>query len=176
MNGNPLQSRAVPLHQQFGFSYISALIFVAVIGITLTTGSKYWSTIIKRERETELFFRGDQIYKAIESYYKATPQGKTAQYPSSFKDLLKDPRYSAPRRHLRKLYEDPMSEDGQWGIIMASKGQLKGVFSKSEEKPLKSGNFPSIYEEFEKAQTYSDWKFVYTPEKQKNLPGQGSKQ
>jgi len=168
MNGNLHHSKTLSLlHRQVGFSYISALILVAVIGITLTTGSRYWSTIMKRERETELLFRGNQIYKAIESYYKTVPEGKIAQYPSSFKDLLKDPRYLTPRRHLRRLYKDPMTQDGQWGIIMTSNGRLKGVFSKSKEFPLKSGNFPSIYEDFEKAQTYSDWKFVFTPEKDK---------
>lgn len=170
MNGRLLQKKYGHHNRQAGFSYISALIFVVVIGITLTTGSRYWSTVIKREKETELLFRGHQIYKAIESYFKTAPEGRTAQYPSSFRDLLKDPRYLTPKRHLRKLYKDPMSEDGQWGIVMASNGRIKGVFSKSKEIPLKTGHFPSIYEDFEKAQTYSDWKFVYTPEQQKKAP------
>jgi type II secretory pathway pseudopilin PulG len=165
-SGNPIRTpyRIYPCD---GFSYISALIFIAIIGMTLTAGSRYWSTIIKREKEQELLFRGDQIRKAIESYYKTAPGGKGSQYPSSMKDLIKDPRSLTPQRHLRKFYSDPMTENGQWGIIVTSNGRLKGVFSKSKEVPLKSGNFPSVYEDFEKAATYSDWKFVFILEKTK---------
>jgi type II secretory pathway pseudopilin PulG len=152
---------------QTGFSYISALIFVAVIGITLTAGSRYWSTMIKREKEQELLFRGDQIRKAIEVYYKAASGGRGSQYPSSLKDLLKDPRLPTPQRYLRKVYKDPMTDEGQWNIVMAPNGRIKGVFSKSKDIPIKVGNFPAIYEDFEKAETYADWKFVYAPEEQK---------
>ncbi|MBW1863002.1 MAG: type II secretion system protein, partial [Deltaproteobacteria bacterium] len=144
-----------------GFSYISALIFVSVMGISITAASTYWSTIMKREREKELLFRGDQIRRAIESYYTGAPGGGGKKYSRSLKELLKDPRYPAPRRHLRKLYKDPMDVDREWGFIMASGGRIKGVFSKSKEKPLKVGNFPAEYENFEKAKTYSDWKFVH---------------
>ena len=148
------------------FSYISALIFVTVIGISLTSGSAYWSTIIKREKERELLFRGDQIRRAIESYYKGAPGGGGSQYPVSLNDLLKDPRYLVPKRYLRRIYKDPMTEDGQWGLIMAPGARIKGVFSNSKEEPLKVGNFPNDYKIFEKAATYSDWRFVYTPEKE----------
>ncbi len=152
---------------QTGFSYISALIFVAIIGITLTTGGRYWSTMIKREKEQELLFRGDQIRKAIEAYYKAAPGGRGSQYPSSFKDLLKDSRFPTPQRYLRKIYKDPMTEDGEWDVIMSPNNRIKGIFSKSKDVPIKVGNFPAVYDEFEKAETYSDWKFVYAPEQKK---------
>ena len=151
--------------QKYGFSYISALIFVSVMGISLTAASTYWSTIIKRDKEQELLFRGDQIRRAIESYFNGGPGGKGEQYPGSLKDLLKDPRYPSMTKHLRKIYEDPMTDDGQWGIIMASGGRIKGVFSKSKDKPLKIGDFPKGYESFENAEKYSDWKFTHPLEK-----------
>jgi len=150
--------------RESAFSYISALIFVTVIGISLTAGSTYWSTIIKREKEKELLFRGDQIQKAIESYYNGAPGGGGSQYPASLNDLLKDPRYLVTQRHLRKIYKDPMTKDGQWGLITVQGGRIKGVFSKSVEKPLKVGNFPEKYKNFEKADKYSDWRFVYPSE------------
>lgn len=150
--------------RESAFSYISALIFVAVIGISLTAGSTYWSTIIKREKEKELLFRGDQIRRAIESYYNGAPGGGGSQYPALLNDLLKDPRYLATQRHLRKIYKDPMTKDGQWGLIKTQGGRIKGVFSKSVEQPLKAGNFPEEYKDFEKAVQYSDWRFEYSPE------------
>ncbi|MBW2018320.1 MAG: type II secretion system protein [Deltaproteobacteria bacterium] len=94
-----------------GFTYLSALILVAVMGIALGAAGRYWSTTVKREKEKELLFRGDQIRRAIESYYLSNPGSGGAKYPLSLAHLLKDPRYHDVRRHLRKLYRDPMTED-----------------------------------------------------------------
>jgi type II secretory pathway pseudopilin PulG len=147
-----------------GFTYLSALIVVVISGIALTGASEYWSTIAKREREEELMFRGDRIRKAIASYYDRVPAGKPHTYPGTLKDLLKDPRSMKLARHLRKLYRDPMTRDGTWGLVLAEGGGVKGVFSKSAEKPLKVGGFPADYQAFEKAKTYADWKFTYNPQ------------
>lgn len=170
MNGRPPAKRAgrkaggKVLSGKSGFTYIGALIVVVVMGISLSTASRYWSTVVKREKETELIFRGDQIRRAIESYCKTTPGGKKPEYPKSLKDLVKDPRFLTPRRHLRKSYRDPMTEEGRWGLVLDSKGGIKGVYSKSEKEPLKVRNFPSDYASlFEKAKKYSDWKFLYPP-------------
>jgi type II secretory pathway pseudopilin PulG len=146
-----------------GFTYLSVLILVVISGIALTAASKYWSTIAKREKEKELLFRGDQIEKAIESYYQSAPAGSPQEFPQKLEDLLKDPRYLELHRYLRKVYRDPMTRDGVWGLVLASGGRIKGVFSKSEARPLKVGDFPTGYESFEKAGHYSDWKFVYNP-------------
>lgn len=152
------------------FTYITALIFVMVIGISLTTGSAYWSTIIAREKEKELLFRGDQIRRAIESYYNGAPGGGSKQYPASLNDLLKDSRYLATRRYLRKIYKDPITKDGQWGLIKAPGGRIKGVFSPSKQQPLKVGDFHQDYASFENAGKYSDWRFVYPLEVKTSAP------
>ena len=146
-----------------GFTYLSALIVVVISGIALTAASEYWSTIAKREHEKELFFRGDRIRRAIASYYNAAPAGRPKTYPGTLSDLLKDPRSLKTLRYLRKLYRDPMTKDGEWGLILAEGGGIKGVFSKSTQKPLKTGDFPDEYQSFDKAKRYSDWKFVYNP-------------
>ncbi len=153
------------LHQPSGFTYVGALILVIVTGIAISAASTYWSTTVRREKEAELLFRGDQIRKAIKSYYESPPPGHAKFYPQSLKDLLRDPRYMKVVRHLRKIYRDPMTEDGQWGLVLDSKGGIKGVFSKSKQEPIKTDNFPSGYEGFEKAKAYEEWKFVYEPKK-----------
>jgi type II secretory pathway pseudopilin PulG len=153
-----------PVDRDDAFTYITALVFVMVIGITLTTGSAYWSTIMKREKEKELLFSGDQICRAIEGYYNGAPGGGSKVYPASLKDLLKDSRYLATKRYLRKIFKDPMTKDGQWGLIQAPGGKIKGVYSLSKDTPLKTADFKKDYAVFEKAGTYSDWRFVYPPE------------
>lgn len=146
-----------------GFSYLGVLILVAVMSIALTGAGRYWSTIVKREREAELLYRGDQIREAIASYYNTPPGGQSKSYPRQFSDLLKDPRYPNLKRHLRKWYTDPMTHGGEWVYVLDAANRLKGVHSAHPGTPLKKGNFPKEYGDFENAQTYADWAFVFVP-------------
>jgi len=146
-----------------GFTYISALVFVTVVGIGLSTAGGFWSTVVKREREQELLFRGDQIVRAIDSYYRQTPGNRPPEYPKSLKDLMKDTRYPAVRRHLRRAYPNPLSKEGNWEYILDRRGSIRGVFANSSEHPTKTGRFPAGYERFEKATVYSEWRFIHEP-------------
>jgi type II secretory pathway pseudopilin PulG len=146
-----------------GFTYIAVLILVSVVGICLSGISTYWSTSIIRDKEQELIFRGDQIRKAISLYYQNTPAGRTPEYPARLTDLLKDPRHLTIKRYLRKVYRNPITDQGTWSLILDSNKRIKGVYSKKAQKPLKTANFPKAYRDFEKAQTYMDWKFIYNP-------------
>ena len=150
-----------------GFTYISVLILVVVTGIALTGASRYWSAAVKREKEAELLFRGDQIKRAIGSYYNSAPGAQKNTYPPSLKDLLKDKRYPAVKRHLRKLYKDPMTKDGEWHLVLDSKGAIKGVCSTGTKQPVKTGRFKKEYKNFEAAEKYSDWQFIYLTKKGK---------
>ncbi|MFZ5573102.1 MAG: type II secretion system protein [Thermodesulfobacteriota bacterium] len=145
-----------------GFTYISALILIAVSSIALTEAGRVWQLTAKREREEELLFRGDQIRRAIASYAGVGGSGGAA-YPTRLEELLKDPRFPGTKRHLRKLYRDPLTRNGQWALISNTGAGISGVCSRSRGVPLKTGNFPSIYQKFEKARRYSDWKFVHIP-------------
>jgi len=148
-----------------GFTYPAVLALIIIVSVSLMVVQKQWSTIVKREKEKELFFRADQIVNAIESFYLDASKG-SQQYPRSFKILLKDNRVPGLKRHLRKIYKDPMTGNGDWGIIYDGKGGIKGVFSKSKKEPLKKGNFPEVYKSFENKTKYSDWKFVHEPKKE----------
>ena len=153
------------LRNRSGFSYLGVLILVAVMSVALIGAGRYWSTIVKREREAELLYRGDQIRKAIASYYNNPPGGQNKSYPRQFSDLLKDPRYPNLKRHLRKWYTDPMTQGGDWVYIIDASQRIKGVHSANEDTPIKKGNFSKDYSSFETAETYADWKFVYIPTK-----------
>jgi type II secretory pathway pseudopilin PulG len=151
------------LRNRSGFSYLGVLILVAVMSISLIGTGRYWSTIVKRELEAELLYRGDRIREAIASYYNNPPGGQNKTYPRQFSDLLKDPRYPSVKRHLRKWYTDPMNRGKDWVYILDASQRLKGVHSAHQGTPLKIGNFPKEYGKFERAQTYEDWTFVFVP-------------
>jgi hypothetical protein len=112
-----------------------------------------------REREAELLHVGEQYRKAIERYYLSGPR----QYPRALADLLRDPRKPGVERYLRRLYPEPVTGSDEWGIVKAPDGGVMGVHSRSEDKPIKVAGFPLLYQSFEGAKTYADWKFVYTP-------------
>ena len=68
-----------------------------------------------------------------------------------------------PVRHLRKLYRDPITGEEEWGLVEAPGGGVMGVYSRSEDAPVKSGNFSPKNQEFNDQPRYSDWKFVHSP-------------
>lgn len=155
--------RLAPFGKESGFTYMAVLVLTAITGIALGGASQIWSTAVKREMEAELLWRGDRIRLAIESYYSASGNQPQGAYPADFQALLKDPRFPGARRHLRKLYADPMTGQPDWEVLRDGAGRIKGVYSRHKGAPMKTRNFPREYEDFQKAKTYSDWKFVYNP-------------
>jgi type II secretory pathway pseudopilin PulG len=122
-----------------------------------------WSAAQQREKERELLFVGEQFRQAIKRYYDRTP-GLIKQYPQNLDELLKDSRYLTAQRYLRKIYFDPITSKTKWGIVKHLGGGIEGVYSLSNAKPIKSSNFSKSNIEFEGKLTYSDWKFIYTPQ------------
>ena len=132
--------------------------FIAVSGGGLVAYSEIASHTAQREKEAELIFRGEQYRDAIASYYK-----KEQRYPRALTELLEDKRYPMPVRHLRKLYRDPMTGQDEWALVEAPGGGVMGVHSRSDDAPIKTGNFSPKNQEFAEAQTYADWKFIHSP-------------
>jgi type II secretory pathway pseudopilin PulG len=143
---------------QAGYTYLFVMFLVIVTGLAATVATRQWKTEIRREREAELLFRGDQIRQAIGLYYLTARAGFNA-YPRSLDDLVKDPNSSATRRYLRKLYKDPIT--GENFELVKEGDYVKGVRSKSTATPLKTGNFPPDYQDFSTKNSYHDWVFEY---------------
>lgn len=141
-----------------GFTYLTVLVLVVIMGIGLSGAGRYWATTMKREREAELLFRGDRIRRALEAYHRF------GGWPRELSEMTADRRVPVVRRFLRKVYRDPMTEDGRWTPILGPGGGIRGVHSPSAAVPLKTGNFPAGYERFEDAETYADWRFVARPD------------
>lgn len=143
-----------------GFTYVGLLIAVAVLGVGLAAVGQVWRTAAAREKERELLFIGNAYRSAIMSYYWATPAG-LVRYPRSLDNLLEDRRTPALKRHLRRLYPDPITGSDAWGLVPSPDGGVAGVYSRSEQRPLKTAGFFGVDTIFENSEKYSDWKFVY---------------
>jgi type II secretory pathway pseudopilin PulG len=145
-----------------GFTYLMALILIVIMGIMLGAVGQTWQTTMKREREAELLFRGSQIKAAITTWH--TPgKGRPPSSPlTDLKQLLEDPRTVDKVRYLRKLYTDPITGK-EWGVVKDAQRGITGVFSSSDEKPLKVDNFPDDLKDLAGKEKYSDWRFVYAP-------------
>lgn len=147
---------------QSGYILVGLLILIMVAGYALATAGAKFSETRKREREQELLKVGDTIRKAIGNYYNQTP-GVVKQYPPNLEALIRDDRFPEPKRYLRKLYLDPVTQRDGWGILEAPSGGVMGVYSLSAVKPYKSKNFRLIYQHFENKKYYGEWYFAYVP-------------
>lgn len=133
---------------------------VMVMGIMLGAVGQSWKTIMQREREEELIFRGRQYKDAIKRWYNPRPgSGQHVATPlKDLKDLVEDPRSLTKARYLRKLYTDPMTGK-EWNVISDPTQGISGVASTSQEKPLKTGGFPDELKYLANRKQYSDWIF-----------------
>jgi type II secretory pathway pseudopilin PulG len=174
------------LRSSAGFTYIAALVLVVILGIMLGAAGQSWTMVMKREKETELLFRGKQIVEAIALWHK-TPGSAAVVNPNAhplndLKDLLLDPGSVSKKRYLRK---DPTKEwidpitGKEWEVIRDNaRGGIIGVHSSSEETPLRQKGFLEMFYPldptkdkflinmlagFEKKTKYKDWLFVWSP-------------
>lgn len=144
-----------------GFTYVIVMFVVAVLSILSVRALENSLTKAQRGKEEELLFVGQAYRDAIRSYYDNTP-GTAKQYPPELTSLLLDERTTTTRRPLRKLYRDPMTGSEQWGVVLTEDGKgIKGVYSLSQQQPVKTGGFSDDLAAFAAAKTYRDWQFVY---------------
>jgi type II secretory pathway pseudopilin PulG len=145
-----------------GFTYLGVLVLVVLMGIALAAAGKVWHTLQQREKEQELLFIGHQFRLALKRYAEQTP-GKGRRQPLRLEELLEDPRHPQIRRHLRRIYPDPMTGNTAWGLVTGPGGEIFGVHSTSDAEPLKKGHFALADRDFEGTMKYSDWVFVHVP-------------
>ena len=86
------------------------LVAIAVMGVMLSVALPTWSHMIRREKEEELIFRGNQYARAINLYGRRT----TSPVVPSIDMLIE-------QRLLRKKYKDPLSpnKDGEFQLLYA---------------------------------------------------------
>ena len=145
-----------------GFSYVGLLILITIIGALAAGALMSGAALQRHAAEDELLFVGGQFQAAFKTYYESTPLG-SRPYPGQFSELLLDPRFPATRRHLRQIFNDPLTGKPEWGIVEAPGGGVMGVYSLSTETPIRSAGFEVEFAAFEGKSKYSEWVFTYVP-------------
>jgi type II secretory pathway pseudopilin PulG len=161
------------MNKKEGYILIILMVAVFIMAIGFLLAAPIWKTQIQREKEEELIFRGKQYVEAVRLFQIKYP----GSFAKTFEELLEE-------RCLRKMYKDPMTENGEWNIILPYGGasrrregatqrilvvpqsalgsvdnpRIIGVVSSSPDKSIK------IYFDQE---TYDKWLFYYgfDPEK-----------
>lgn len=161
------------LESNAGFTYIFALVMVVILGIMSAQAAGVWKTVVQREKEAELLFRGTQVRNALQRYYWGKTVKTVAEIPkpppvkpnlNELKDLLKDPSSLETKRYLRpSSLIDPMTGKDWKTVIDPNTKKIIGVASSSEVEPIKQGNFPPELEpgDFEGKAKISEWEFRF---------------
>ena len=139
-----------------GYTFPLMLIIVAAMAFGAMRLDLAQSYRLKRDKETELLFRGLAYKRAIKAFYS-----KNSRYPRQLNELADD-RDSSKPRFIRQLYKDPVT-GGDFKLILGSEGAIMGVVSASRDAPFKTVDFDKELKDFGNAKTYADWKFDTKP-------------
>jgi type II secretory pathway pseudopilin PulG len=100
-----------------GYNLVILMVTLTLLNILLTLALPKWSHVIRREREEELISRGFQYAEAIR-VFKTRFAGRD---PVRIEELIE-----VEPRSIRKLWKDPMTEDGRWALIPVGQGGQGG--------------------------------------------------
>ena len=145
--------------RQRGAILIMLLVMVVILGLVAGMAGQTWRNTMQREREAELLWRGQQYQQAIASYY-SVKQGPQLMLPAKLEDLVRDPRFPNVVRHLRKLYDDPMTGE-EWQLVTDPAERIIGVHSSSDLEPFQKDGFPKSLEKLQGKNSYSEWDFIF---------------
>ncbi len=153
-----------------GYTLLLAIFAVGFFSVSLLYAREMWESTVKRDLEEELIFRGKQYVTAIKLY-----KDKFKKNPKDLEELYK-------KKFLRKLFKDPVNDEGEWDLVMestaagkkkmfvmppsmadASKGKYRivGVCSKSPDVGYR------VYREKTK---YFEWAFYLGAKEDKPMP------
>jgi hypothetical protein len=150
------------------------MFLIVIMAISVTVVAKQWKTVVQREKEADLLWRGIEIQTAIQFFYNEKPLGSTvarAKYPLTLEELTKP-----PKPFLRRVYKDPLT-GGDWQYIPdPATGGIRGVRSASTMVPIKQHQFPAAVAHFEGFDKYNAWVFQFpsasTPQAEQSMLGQ----
>ena len=150
-----------------GYTYIAVLLLLAVMSMAAALTLELADTSARRAGEAELVSLGKEFERAFASYYRQSPGG-ARRFPDRLEDLTLDPRLPGVRRHLRRVYVDPLT--GQpWGLVPAPGGGIMAVYSKAEGTPFRESLGVLAMAPAASApdagapRTYAEWRFGYDP-------------
>ena len=95
--------------REAGFTYFGLLLAIATVALVVSAGASLLTNDLRRDKELELLFAGDEIKRALETYHSRNTGG-LYPYPKQLDWLLRDPNQPSLQRYLRRIYRDPMHE------------------------------------------------------------------
>jgi type II secretory pathway pseudopilin PulG len=158
----PTGSRMYMAGTQRGFTLLAVMAAMFLLALGTQKVMFVLSQQAQREREAELLQVGAAFAQAIGAYYESSP-GTVKRWPANLNDLVDDKRFVGMRRHLRRVYMDPITRSEEWGLVRASDGGIEGVYSLSDASPIRSGALTVGELRLPAASRYTDWQFVYQP-------------
>jgi len=100
-----------------GYTLVALAVAISIMIILVGAAMPMWSTLTQRQKEEELIFRGWQYAEAIRVF-----QQRHGRLPIRLDELVK-----VKPRSIRRLWKDPMTEDGEWGLVFQGQGaQIRG--------------------------------------------------
>jgi type II secretory pathway pseudopilin PulG len=93
-----------------GYTMVAVVIGMLILAILIMGVAPSIATIMKREREQELLFRGKQYARAIALF-----QRRYGRFPTELKEL-----YENRPRTIRKLFKEPICNCPDWHVIYQS--------------------------------------------------------
>ncbi len=100
-----------------GYMLLVAIVLVTLLSVTLAMTMQPLVTTTTRMKERELIYRGEHLALGIRRYYY-----RYGRFPFSLDELVE----SEPPM-VRKLYADPMTEDGAWILVYLGREDRDGV-------------------------------------------------
>ena len=98
------------------------LVAIGIMGVLMSVAMPSWRTVVKREKEAELLFRGEQYMRAIDLYQRRFP----GAYPTDLEMLVE-------QRFLRRAYLDPMTGEPFRILTQGSAAAALGETTFSDE-------------------------------------------
>lgn len=95
-----------------GYNLVFLMVMLTLLNIALAVALPKWSQVIRREREEELISRGWQYAEAIRIF-----QIRFQRLPVRLEELAE-----VEPRSIRKLWKDPMTDEGRWVLIPPGQG------------------------------------------------------
>ena len=114
-----------------GYAMAALLVAMAVMAIMMTVAMPTWNQMIRREKEEELVFRGNQYARAINFY-----QRRYANASPPNLDVLIE------QHMLRKKFKDPMSpeKNGDFQLLYLSTTSIPGRLGGANQSPSNQSN------------------------------------
>ncbi len=123
----PPHASRLPPHEG-GFTLVAVMIGIAILTIVIAGIAPTIATVMKRDREQELIFRGRQYARAIAIF-----QRRYGRYPNDLKEL-----YENRPRAIRKPWKDPLCDCAFHALIQGMPDALPGAQSGLATTPTPS--------------------------------------